>query len=172
MLDDMKMQQVRYTVFETAWGYAGFASGTNGITQLHLPAPSRAAAIAEFTGAVFDAGLMKELQKMVVQYFQGKEIDFRDRPPVDCGPMSSFAIAILIECRKIRHGQIITYGELAKRAGHPAAARAAGTVLARNPIPLIVPCHRIIRTDGGLGGFSGFGGLRMKKRLLGLESRD
>jgi methylated-DNA-[protein]-cysteine S-methyltransferase len=172
MLDGMKTQQIRYTVFETAWGYAGFASSANGITRLHLPVPTRDAAIAKFTDAIFDARLMKELQKMVSQYFEGKDIDFRRWPKVDCSPQSSFAGSVLKECRKIRYGQVITYRELAQRAGSPAAARAAGTVLARNPVPLIVPCHRIIRTDGALGGFSGEGGVKMKKRLLNLEDRE
>jgi methylated-DNA-[protein]-cysteine S-methyltransferase len=171
MLEYMEAQQIRFVVFETAWGYAGFASGPNGITKLHLPTPTRAAVVAGFKDAIFDAGLMKELQKAMVQYFQGKEVDFSRWPQVDCGHLSSFAGAVLRECRKIRYGQVITYGELAQRAGRPASARAAGTVLAGNPVPLIVPCHRIIRADGGLGGFSGEGGVKTKKRLLGLESR-
>ena len=74
-------------------------------------------------------------------------------------------------CRKIEFGQRITYSGLAKKAGSPASSRAAGNALAKNPMPLVIPCHRVIRTDGQMGGFSAPGGISYKKRMLILEQR-
>jgi methylated-DNA-[protein]-cysteine S-methyltransferase len=161
---------MRYTVFETAWGYAGFAAGSEGIARLCLPVRRRDRVAACFCGAVFDAALMRDVQKAMRQYFEGQEVDFRVWPTANLGRVSEFGIAILKECRRIEYGLKVTYGELAGRAGRPGAARAVGTVLGRNPVPLIVPCHRILRAGGQLGGFSGAGGVNMKKRLLALES--
>jgi len=73
---------------------------------------------------------------------------------------------VLRACRNIPHGQTATYGALAARVGSPAAARAVGGAMAANPIPLIIPCHRVLRADGGLGGFSTTGGTATKQRLL------
>ncbi len=170
ILGCMNMEKAGFTVFETAWGYAGFAAGENGITRLLLPVPSRAVALAAFSDAAFDASLMKDLQKALRQYFDGKQVDFRGWPCVDTACTSDFGTAVLKECRKIKYGQTITYGELAHRAGKPGAARAVGTILARNPVLLLIPCHRVLRADGSLGGFSAAGGIGMKKRLLDLES--
>jgi methylated-DNA-[protein]-cysteine S-methyltransferase len=164
------MERTRYTVFETAWGYAGFSAGPKGIVKLGLPQQERCKVAAQFDGAIFDAGLMKGVQKSLKRYFEGEGVDFRTWPLVDLGPMTAFGEAVLLECRKLRFGEKATYGELARRAGNPRAARAVGTILAQNSIPLIVPCHRILRADGQAGGFSGPGGIRMKKRLLEMES--
>jgi methylated-DNA-[protein]-cysteine S-methyltransferase len=170
ILGCMNMEKARFAVFETAWGYAGFAAGTDGIVKLLLPVATRDIALARFSRATFDAALMKDVQKALRHYFEGRNVDFQSQPPVDTGCTSRFALAVLRECRNIKYGRRITYGELAGRAGKPKAARAVGTILARNPVPLIVPCHRVVRADGGLGGFSADGGISMKKRLLDLES--
>ncbi len=80
---------------------------------------------------------------------------------------STFNRRVLEACHAIPYGQVITYRDLAERAGNVLASRAAGTSMARNPLPLLVPCHRVIRTDGGLGNYGG--GERMKRRLLEIE---
>ena len=72
-------------------------------------------------------------------------------------------------CRDIRFGQTVSYGRLAEMAGKPGAARAVGRALAKNPLPLIIPCHRVICANGKIGGFSAPGGVTLKKRLLQLE---
>lgn len=161
-----------FTVFETAWGYAGFSASAEGVTGLLLPVARRNTAMARFAGANFDAMLLKDVQQAVRQYFEGEKIDFQSWPQVSSGTMSEFGTAVLRECRKTAYGRTTTYGELACRAGRPGAARAVGTILARNPVPLIIPCHRVLRTDGGLGGFSADGGSQMKRRMLRLESGD
>ncbi len=78
-----------------------------------------------------------------------------------------FQKKVLLLERQIPYGQVSTYGKLAHKLGHPGAARAVGTALARNPFPIIIPCHRTIRSDGSLGGFGG--GLKLKRQLLELE---
>lgn len=70
---------------------------------------------------------------------------------------------------KVPPGKVVTYAELAKRAGSPGAARAVGTAMAKNPFPIIIPCHRVVAGNGKLGGYSGRGGVATKRKLLQLE---
>jgi len=85
---------------------------------------------------------------------------------LDLSRLTPFGRRILMALRKTGRGQTISYGELAKIAGHPGAARAAGAVLAKNPFPIFFPCHRVVRADGGIGGFSAGGGVGLKKKLI------
>ena len=102
-------------------------------------------------------------------YAQGKIVDFTD-VPVDPGPTSPFQDRVYALCRHIPYGRTINYGQLARQAGAPRAARAVGQCLARNPIPILIPCHRVVGAGGKLVGFTAPGGLPMKKRLLQLEA--
>jgi len=78
---------------------------------------------------------------------------------------------VWIACFSIPHGEVRTYGWVAKKAGSPNAARAAGQALAKNPFAPVIPCHRVIRSDGRLGGYSGKGGISAKKLLLKKEKQ-
>ncbi len=82
---------------------------------------------------------------------------------------TAFQRAVIDHCRRIPRGEVLTYGQLAERAGYPRSARAVGNVMATNRVPLIVPCHRVVGAGGNLGGFSAPQGLQMKRRLLRLE---
>ncbi len=115
------------------------------------------------------AGL--ELQNAVRKYFQGQPIEF-DRFAVDLSALTKFQQQVLTACRGIIYGQTGTYSELAEQVGRPNAIRAAALALAVNPLPLIIPCHRILRKDGSLGGFSAAGGVGTKSRLLELERQS
>ncbi len=86
---------------------------------------------------------------------------------LDLKQCTSFQRTILAACFRIPRGRVCSYGALAKVAGVPKGARAAGTVMATNPFPLVIPCHRVVRSDGALGGFGG--GLAMKRALLAGE---
>ena len=99
---------------------------------------------------------------------QGKPDDLRDIP-VDLGSSSEFSRKVLRILRKVKPGQVITYGQLAERAGRPGAARAVGRIMGANPVPVIVPCHRCMGADGSLTGFSTAGGTGLKARLLFIE---
>lgn len=90
--------------------------------------------------------------------------------PVALEGVSPFDREVLRELRKVRAGQTVTYGDLAKRLGKgPGASRAVGGAMARNPIPIVLPCHRVVQGDGSLGHYSGFGGTATKLKLLQLE---
>jgi len=102
----------------------------------------------------------------LVKYLSGERVDF-SKYDVDLRHLTPFQEAVLNEVRKIPYGGTITYAELAKRGGHPNAARAAGNVLAKNPAPLVIPCHRVVAKNGP-GEFSF--GTKAKEKLLNLES--
>jgi methylated-DNA-[protein]-cysteine S-methyltransferase len=105
-----------------------------------------------------------------LQAFAAGKPDALDDIGVDLGRLSDFQRRVLQQCRRIPRGQTLSYAELAAKAGYPHAARAVGNCMAGNRTPLIVPCHRVVRSDGGLGSYSAPGGTRMKSRLLALES--
>ncbi len=88
---------------------------------------------------------------------------------VDLARLGPFEREVLALLRRIPTGQVRTYREIAKTLGQPGAARAVGMACARNPLPLLIPCHRVVRTDGGLGGYSLRGGVALKRRLLEAE---
>ena len=116
--------------------------------------------------------LSRDQQSLVEQltgYADGELPDFSG-VHLDFGSRSAFAQRVLNQCRQIPWGHRITYGHLAARCGSPGAARAVGNVMANNPLPLIIPCHRVVGAAGALGGFSAPSGISMKRRLLGLES--
>ena len=107
-------------------------------------------------------GVRRELD----EYFEGRRTEFET--PVDWQLSRGFLLRAREACAAIPYGQVRTYKELAMAAGNPEAVRAAGNAMAKNPIPIVVPCHRVLRTGGGLGGYGG--GLECKRWLLDLES--
>lgn len=113
-----------------------------------------------------DPGLDCEATRQLRAYFRGELTEFR-LDTVMRG--TTFQRAVWRELQEIPYGTTATYGEIAKRVGEPAAARAVGMACNRNPLPIVVPCHRVVGADGRLVGFGG--GLPMKEGLLELESR-
>ena len=111
---------------------------------------------------------MKKIVQRIQRFSSGEEDDFLDIE-IDLPKSTAFQSAVLERCRRIPFGQTLSYGELAAEAGYPRAARAVGTVMSTNRIPLIVPCHRVVGSGGSLGGYSARDGLKMKRRLLALE---
>ena len=106
------------------------------------------------------------LTEQIGSFLKGEAVDFEVRL-VDLGQCSEFQKRVLLAEHQIPRGWVSSYGRIARRLGIPNAARAVGTALARNPFPIIVPCHRTVRSNGDLGGFGG--GLNMKRALLALE---
>jgi methylated-DNA-[protein]-cysteine S-methyltransferase len=106
-------------------------------------------------------------RQQLIEYLDGKRTAFDIDLDLDYLPV--FKRKALGEASRIPFGRIITYGELARKAGSPKAARAAGQVMATNPIPIVIPCHRVVGHDGHLTGYSGGDGIDLKKRLLALE---
>lgn len=107
------------------------------------------------------AGIARELD----EYFDGRRREFET--PLDWSLVGPYARKVLRATAAIPFGEVSTYREVARKAGNPAASRAAGNALGSNPIPVVVPCHRVLRTNGTLGGYGG--GLDVKELLLRLE---
>ena len=107
-------------------------------------------------------------EKLLSEYFAGKRREFPVR--VDWSRLTGFTRRALQVCARIPYGQTLSYGEVASRAGSPGGARAVGQAMARNPFPIIIPCHRVLASGGKLGGFSG--GLHFKRALLDLEGAE
>jgi methylated-DNA-[protein]-cysteine S-methyltransferase len=116
---------------------------------------------------VEDKTPFKEAIRQLEAYFQGKLKNF-DLPLAPEG--TDFQLLVWRNLQKIPYGETVSYGQLAKRIGNPTAARAVGLANGSNPIPIIIPCHRVIGSNGDLTGFGG--GLPLKKKLLALESRQ
>ena len=156
---------------ETDWGEAAIAAGDEGLCRFWMPMadPEQLEEILAADGfaARPTPRLLPELQSAIRRYFAGEPMRFDCR--LDLRGFTPFSQRVLRACHNLDYGEAVSYAELARRAGRPRAARAVGTVMSRNPIPLIVPCHRVIRSDGGLGGFGGPEGVGLKRRLLGLE---
>lgn len=162
-----------YAVWATAWGPVGAVAAAGGLTRLILPhyqLDQLAELLAwEHPGSTRDDGPFQQIIELSRDYFNGRCVDFADvacRLPGE----GSFSGLVLRACREIPYGQTVSYGELARRIGRPDAARAVATALGKNPIPLVVPCHRVTYSDGRLGGFSAPGGVEIKRRMLTTEA--
>lgn len=108
------------------------------------------------------------LTRLLELFFEGAKVSFDlEALPLRLAGVSSFALKVSAALMATEPGELVSYSSLAAAAGHPGAARAVGNVMAANPWPVIVPCHRVVRSDGGLGGFSR--GIEWKQRLLELE---
>ena len=108
----------------------------------------------------------KELVSLFNKYVEGKPVDF-SKIPLDLDRGTPFQRSVWNAAREIKFGRTLSYGELASKIGNPKASRAVGQAMGRNPVAIIVPCHRVIASDGSLGGFTG--GLKWKRALLNLE---
>ena len=93
-------------------------------------------------------------------------------PDIDSLPGTEFQRDVWRALMRIRAGQTVTYAELARMSGHPTAVRAVANAVGRNPMPPVIPCHRVVRSDGKIGGYSGPGGVAAKRRLLRAEIAD
>lgn len=160
-----------YAIFHTPFGWGGLVTSGKGLRRVILPVSSARKAEelirAEFPQVYLVSVRFYYWLKVFGEYFRGERVNFEGQ--IDLTGKSDFARTILLACRRIPYGETRSYGWLAEDAGRPKAARAVGNVLARNPLPLVIPCHRVIKADGTLGGFSAPGGLALKAGLLQLE---
>lgn len=168
-------RQLKYAVFNTKWGFFGLIGTEKILLRTHLPISSRkklkSRLLKNLESVQFDPDYLVSLQQQITSYFEGNCVNFNSSVRLDLDTFTPFTQTVLKACRKIEFGQTTTYGQLAKLSGHPKAARAIGQVMAKNPMPLIIPCHRIIRSDGKCGGFSATGGTKLKMNLLMHEKR-
>jgi methylated-DNA-[protein]-cysteine S-methyltransferase len=164
-------KSMRWAIFETDWGTASLASTPHGVSRFWWPTkgPDTLMRTIQSEGLEGspETSLLPDLQQEIQSYFAGVGAAFSCTFDLDGLP--PFVQKVLSACAHIGYGQIETYGGLAARVGNPRAARAVGAALGRNPIPLLIPCHRIVRSDGGLGGFGAEGGVILKRSLLAME---
>ena len=112
-----------------------------------------------------DEKRFSSLKKELKRYFSGKKVSFRQ--PLDLSGGTTFQKRVWKAMQKIPPGQTKSYGWLARQAGGKNKARAVGAACGANPVPIVVPCHRVVKSDGSLGGYGG--GLGVKRKLLGIE---
>ncbi len=162
----------RLSVFASDWGWIGLAVSRRGLAGLTLPQPSEEAAWSRLCsawpdGVYQESSAWPELQARLLDYLAGNPTDFADIP-LDLPNTPTFWQRVWTLCAQIPYGQTRTYGELAEEAGSPRAYRAVGGAMAANPIPIVIPCHRVVGSKGSLVGFGG--GLDQKQRLLQMEA--
>ena len=171
----MSQTTQHYAVFETAGGFCGIGWNDVGITRFQLP--TRTAEATEqlmhrrAPGAVPAMPTAEAAAAIAAakRYFAGETIDFSGFT-LDLGPQEPFFRRIYEAARQVGYGRTTTYGTLAKELGAgPEAARDVGQAMAKNPVPLIIPCHRVLAAGGKVGGFSAPGGADSKVRMLELE---
>ncbi|MFC1676826.1 methylated-DNA--[protein]-cysteine S-methyltransferase [Planctomycetota bacterium] len=165
---------IKYTIFRTNSGYFTLAGTKTALHRTLLPTPNAKEAENQirniYQAPQYQKDYFKPLQQKIKTYYQGSYTDFTTYPPIEiCG--SQFTQKVLKACRKITYAQTTTYQQLAKQANSAKAARTAGTVMANNPLPLIIPCHRIIKSNGETGAFSAGQGTTAKKMMLTLEKK-
>jgi len=168
------MSALGFTIFETPIGPCGIAWSANGIAGLQLPEATadrtRARLQRRWTTAAETAppaDVQRAIDR-VLALLAGEAIDLGDIA-LDLDSAPDFNRKVYEVARTIPAGKTMTYGEIAKRLGAPHESREVGQALGRNPIAIIVPCHRVLGADGKMGGFSATGGVATKRRILEIE---
>ncbi len=166
-----------YHLFESEMGWVGLLGSPKGLRRLSLK-PTPQEALEELCASLSPSGegrvayaadpsAFTEAQECLTRYFQG-DVAALDEIILDLNDAPPFFSAAWAACRRIPAGETRSYAWLASEAGNPRAARAAGQAMAKNRLVLIIPCHRVIGSDGSLHGY-GAGGLKVKAKLLELE---
>jgi methylated-DNA-[protein]-cysteine S-methyltransferase len=172
--DRLSKRPAGHRVFDTALGFVGIAWSETGLTRLCLFQRDRASVERRLEklglcGETPDLpGWVAALVADICAYAEGKPVDF-STVPVDLSGVDDFRLAIYGAARRLGFGETTTYGELASRAGHAGLFRETGQALGSNPVPLVIPCHRILAAGGRIGGFSAPGGSATKEKMLALE---
>jgi methylated-DNA-[protein]-cysteine S-methyltransferase len=164
-------------IFHTPFGYAALLYSIDpfNITEIFLPSPDKGYILKKTHGIGAEKNLSNAKVSLVAEavqnYFKGKKEPF---PPlffdwIDFGNITSLEKEVLFATTSISYGKTASYGDIARFLGRPKAYRFVGNTLAKNPFPVLIPCHRIIRRDGSTGGFGG--GMELKVKMLALEKR-
>lgn len=159
------------TAFQTEWGWIEMTASENGVTSIVLPASGQAgktnrhAADGQFQSNGRVSSMLADAKAQVMDYLAGKCRDFS--VPVDMSQGTAFQRRVWRAILRIPYGRVRSYQWVATKVGGKQYARAVGMALGVNPVPIVVPCHRVVSHDGSLGGFGC--GLPMKRRLLKLE---
>ncbi len=161
--------ELYYSVFKTAAGWISVIASDKGLIKCSLPQSDKKKALS-LPGLCEDKVALlphrfADLEKRFIEYFNGINVSFPDKPDIPVA--TPFQRAVWDATRLIPYGETRSYKWIAEKVGSPKAARAVGGALGKNPLPVIIPCHRVIGSDGNLTGFTG--GLDVKIKLLELE---
>lgn len=160
-----------YTVLETPMGWMGLAVKHKGIYASTLPRPTKDEAENQLLARLpfkpsYSPQMFRDIENQIKSYFSGDTKTFKCE--IDWEWATPFQRKVLEIVRDIPYGSFLTYGEAVSLAGYPGYFRAAGSALKHNNVPLMIPCHRVIKKDGLIGGFTG-SGIELKAELLRLE---
>ena len=164
---------IRWTVFETPFGDTFLAATPKGLVRLSWQLEDPDAEAERLREEVPLWGVKRAAERLsepageIVEYFCGQRRSFTQ--DVDFTGATEFQARVLEAAGEVPFGDRVSYGELARRIDRPRASRAVGSALGKNPVPIVVPCHRVVRSDGTLGGYTA--GTGYKEQLLELESR-
>lgn len=163
-------RELKYTISNTDRGWIGILGSSRGLLRITLPQRS-AQEVRQLLGdrvnyAIPAPRLFEDLVERLRSYLRGHKITFPDE--LDLSPATAFQRQVWEITRLIPYGETRSYSWVAEQLGKVRAGRAVGRALARNPLPIIIPCHRVVREDGKLGGYSG--GTEIKNYLLQLEA--
>jgi len=163
-------QQLNYITFNTDIGWIGILSSAKGLLGTTLPQRSAQEACQllgdSVSYAIWSPHLFKDLMERLKVYFSGHRTTFPDK--LNLSRATHFQREVWETTRLIPYGETRSYAWVAEQIKKPQAVRAVGQALGKNPLPIIVPCHRVVTSNGKLGGFSG--GVEMKRYLLSLEA--
>jgi methylated-DNA-[protein]-cysteine S-methyltransferase len=160
-----------FTTFRVKPGWMGLVGNENGVQRIYLPGLKkeelRKRILTDFPECQEGAGFLAQAKKELTEYFSGRRAYFDF--PLDLSRATPFQKKVYWVMRTIPFGEVRTYRWLAQRLANPKALRAVGGANAKNRWPIVIPCHRVIGSDGHLTGFSAPGGLALKANLLKLE---
>tara|TARA_R110002072_G_scaffold302999_1_gene491034 strand:+ start:66824 stop:67501 length:678 start_codon:yes stop_codon:yes gene_type:complete len=177
IFDDTLDVRFEVSVFETSLRWLAIAARNGVLTRVKIGHPSEEMALQAFvveenlTDTQIDiVNWAPDLRDQLTRFADGEPVSFEKVELSWPKPLTRFRKRVISEVRRISWGNTLTYGEIAKRAGSSGAARAVGTAMSTNRFPFVIPCHRVVGSAGGLGGFTAPGGTGLKEQLLMMES--
>ena len=159
---------MHHAYLETALGDIGLGWTDRGLARLALPGANLPNLLSRWGHPAEPPAMLHPLIERILAYARGDQVEFDDIE-LDMGIVPEFHRLCYADIRLLKWGQTTTYGAIARRLGDGNQSRAVGQAMGANPIPLIVPCHRVLGADGKAGGFSGPGGVPFKMRMLEIE---
>lgn len=163
------MDGFEFAMYESSIGYVVLVARNGKLIRLDISDAGlyevKKEVLALYPGARESLPAFKTVRTLLDRYLRGMPVDFDVE--VDISDFADFTQKVLTKLRTIPYGEVRSYGWIAKELGCAGAGRAVGQAVKRNPLPIIIPCHRVIREDGSIGGFSL--GVRLKEKLLALE---
>lgn len=157
----------KFAIFEINEGWIGITGTSAGISKVMLPTQDKESILKSIGNAEYsEESYFLEAKEALIKYFNGQQVDFQF--PLDLNGYTEFQKNVWNITKNIFYGELRSYSWVAKHINNPKAVRAVGNALGKNPVPIIIPCHRVIGSDEKLHGFTG--GLHLKQMLIELEN--